>query len=215
MFKELLYDARSISRLDPAARNTLEVVLLYPGFHALIYHKISHRLYRWKRFFLARMISQLGRFFTGIEIHPGAVIGRGLFIDHGMGVVIGETSIIGDDCTIYHGATLGGTGKDEGKRHPTLGNNVLIATGAKVLGPFTVGDNARIGANAVVLRSVEPGATVVGVPGKMVRKELDSLPASETLDQISIPDPIQEELNRLKKRISYLEHKSVGDHDIE
>ena len=171
MFKELLYDARSISRLDPAARNTLEVVLLYPGFHALIYHKISHRLYRWKRFFLARMISQLGRFFTGIEIHPGAVIGRGLFIDHGMGVVIGETAELGRNVTLFQGVTLGGTGKEKGKRHPTIGNNVVIASGAKVLGSFTVGDRVKIGAGSVVLQAVPPNSTVVGIPGRVVVRD--------------------------------------------
>ena len=149
-----LEDARSIRDRDPAARTTLEVVLLYQGFHALFYHRQAHWLYQHKHFFLARALSQFARHMTGIEIHPGAKIGKRLFIDHGMGIVIGETAEIGDDCTIYHGVTLGGTGHDTGKRHPTIGNNVLISTGAKVLGPFKVGDNSRIGANAVVLLSL-------------------------------------------------------------
>jgi len=209
MLKELLEDARSIARRDPAAKNTLEVILLYPGFHALIYHKISHWLYKKRLFFPARLVSQAGRFFTGIEIHPGAVIGRGLFIDHGMGVVIGETAEVGDNCTLYHGVTLGGTGKDKGKRHPTIGNNVLIGTGAKVLGPFKVGDNARIAANAVVLREVEPNTTVVGAPGRPVKKG-DTRLASVELDQIHIPDPVSQELCRLLARIERLEAITSG-----
>ena len=159
IFKGLLEDARSIRDRDPAARTTLEVVLLYQGFHALFYHRQAHWLYKHKHFFLARALSQFARHMTGIEIHPGAKIGKRLFIDHGMGIVIGETAEIGDDCTIYHGVTLGGTGHDTGKRHPTIGNNVLISTGAKVLGPFKVGDNSRIGANAVVLQEVPPDST--------------------------------------------------------
>ena len=160
----LLEDARNIQRKDPAARNVLEVILLYPGFHILVYHRIAHWLYRHKRFFLARWVSQHGRRRTGIEIHPGATIGRCLFIDHGMGIVFGETCEIGDNCTIYHGVTLGGTGKDTGKRHPTLGNNVLIGAGTKVLGPVYIGDNARIGAGSVVLKNLPANCTAVGVP---------------------------------------------------
>ena len=154
----LLEDARNIQRKDPAARSVLEVILLYPGFHILVYHRIAHWLYERGHFFLARWVSQRGRHKTGIEIHPGARIGRCLFIDHGMGIVFGETTEIGDNCTIYHGVTLGGTGKDTGKRHPTLGNNVLIGAGTKVLGPVYIGDNARIGAGSVVLKNLPPTA---------------------------------------------------------
>jgi serine O-acetyltransferase len=205
MFNELWNDAKSIAGRDPAAKGVWEVILLYSGFHALIWYRISHALYRHKLFFLARFVSQLNRFFTGIEIHPGAVIGRGLFIDHGMGVVIGETAVVGDYCTIYHGATLGGTGKDTGKRHPTIGNNVLISTGAKILGPFKVGDNARIGANAVVLNEVEPNTTVVGVPGRAVKRGDSRILSSFELDQVHIPDPVALELCKLLNRIEKLE----------
>lgn len=206
MRKCLLSDARSIAKRDPAAKSTLEVVLLYPGFHALIFYRISHAFYKIKLFFIARLISQLGRFLTGTEIHPGATIGNGLFIDHGMGVVIGETAEVGDNCTIYHGVTLGGTGKDTGKRHPTIGNNVLISTGAKVLGPFKVGDNSRIGANAVVLSEVEPNTTVVGVPGRAVKRgNVRLLPASEELDQIHLSDPVAQELCKLLTRLENIE----------
>ena len=165
----LLEDARNIQRKDPAARSVLEVILLYPGFHILVYHRIAHWLYEHGHFFLARWVSQHGRHKTGIEIHPGARIGRCLFIDHGMGIVFGETTVIGDNCTIYHGVTLGGTGKDTGKRHPTLGNNVLIGAGTKVLGPVYIGDNARIGAGSVVLRNLPANCTAVGVPAEVVR----------------------------------------------
>lgn len=168
MFKNLRYDINTILKNDPAARSSLEVLLLYPSIHALIFYRISHFLYSKKLFFLARFISQIGRFLTGIEIHPGAKIGRGLFIDHGMGVVIGETTEIGDDVTLYHGVTLGGTGKHKGKRHPTVGNNVVVGTGAKVLGPITIGDNSKIGANAVVLKDVPSNATAVGMPARVV-----------------------------------------------
>jgi len=208
MFKYLLSDARSIAKRDPAAKSTLEVFLLYPGFHALFSHRFAHWFYKRKLFFIARLISQLNRFFTGIEIHPGAVIGRGLFIDHGMGVVIGETAEIGDNCTIYHGVTLGGTGKETGKRHPTIGNNVLISVGAKILGPFKVGDNSRIGANAVVLNEVEPNTTVVGVPGRAIKKGGVQLFPSIELDQIHDPDPVAQELCKLLLRIEHLEDKS-------
>ena len=203
--KELIQDAKSIARRDPAAKSVLEVILLYPGFHAVFFHRFAHWFYKKKLFFIARLISQVSRFITGIEIHPGAVIGRGLFIDHGMGVVIGETAEIGDNCTIYHGVTLGGTGKDKGKRHPTIGNNVLISAGAKILGPFKVGDNSRIGANAVVLREVEPNTTVVGVPGRAVRRGNVKIAPSEELDQIHIPDPVAQELCKLLLRIEHLE----------
>lgn len=168
MFKTLNYNLSRIVENDPAARSKLEVLLLYPCIHVQIAHKLSHFLYKHKWFFLARLISQIARFFTGIEIHPGATIGKGLCIDHGMGVVIGETAEIGDDVLIYHGVTLGGTGKDKGKRHPTIGNGVVIGAGAKVLGPIKVGNNAKIGANAVVVKDVPEGATAVGIPAKNI-----------------------------------------------
>ena len=164
MFKNLKYDIENVMKNDPAARTKLEVLLLYQSIHVLIFYRIAHGLYKIKLFFLARLISQLGRFFTGIEIHPGAKIGKGLFIDHGMGVVIGETAEIGDNVTIYHGVTLGGTGKDKGKRHPTIGNKVIIGCGAKILGPISIGDGAKIGANSVVLKNVPKGKTAVGIP---------------------------------------------------
>ncbi|MCX7923704.1 MAG: serine O-acetyltransferase [Clostridia bacterium] len=209
MFRQLLDDARSIAQRDPAAKGTLGVILLYPGFHAVIFHRIAHWFYKMRLFFIARAISQISRFITGIEIHPGAVIGKGLFIDHGMGVVIGETAEIGDNCTIYHGVTLGGTGKDKGKRHPTIGNNVLISGGAKVLGPFKVGDNSRIGANAVVLSEVEENTTVVGVPGRPVRKGTVKIAPSVELDQIHTPDPVAQEICKLLSRIEHLENLLV------
>ena len=180
--------------------------MLYQGFHALIYHRQAHWLYKHKFFFLARALSQFARHMTGIEIHPGATIGRRLFIDHGMGIVIGETAEIGDDCTIYHGVTLGGTGHDTGKRHPTIGNNVLISTGAKVLGPFTVGDNSRIGANAVVLQEVPPNSTVVGVKARVVKIDGQRVPSYD-LDQIHLPDPLAQELCRLQHRVYVNEQK--------
>lgn len=168
MFKRLNYDLERVLNEDPAAKSKIEVFLLYPCIHALVAYRIAHFLYLNKRFFLARLISQLSRFFTGIEIHPGAKIGKGLFIDHGMGVVIGETAEVGDNVTLYHGVTLGGTGKDIGKRHPTIEDNVLIGTGAKVLGPITVGKGAKIGSNAVVLKNVPAKATAVGSPAKNI-----------------------------------------------
>ena len=166
--KELYEDAKNIQEKDPAATNILYVILLYQGFHILIFHKIAHFLYEYKLYFLARLVSQFARFITGIEIHPGAKIGKRLFIDHGMGIVIGETATIGDDCTIYHGVTLGGTGQDKKKRHPDSGDNVMIGCGAKVLGPIKIGDNVKIGANAVVLKDVEKNTTVVGIPSKVI-----------------------------------------------
>ena len=161
LFKSLYEDARNIVNNDPACRNIIEAIILYPGFHALIFHRIAHFLYKKKLYFCARLISQISRFITGIEIHPGAKIGKKLFIDHGMGVVIGETATIGDNCTIYHNSTLGGTGKDKGKRHPDIGNNVMVGAGAKILGPIKIGDNVKIGANSVVLRNVPDNTTVV------------------------------------------------------
>lgn len=170
MFKNLNYDLERILKEDPAARGKIEVLLLYPSVHALIAYRISNKLYKHKLFFLARLVSQISRFFTGIEIHPCATIGKGLFIDHGMGVVIGETAEVGDNVTIYHGVTLGGTGKHKGKRHPTIGNNVIIGSGAKVLGPINIGDNVKIGANSVVLKDIEDDKTAVGIPAKVVKK---------------------------------------------
>ncbi|MDO8685830.1 MAG: serine O-acetyltransferase EpsC [Clostridiales bacterium] len=214
MCKRLIEDAKSIAARDPAAKSMLEVMFLYPGFHALVNHKIAHWFYVRRLFFIARFVSQMGRFCTGIEIHPGAIIGRGLFIDHGMGVVIGETAEIGDNCTIYHGVTLGGTGKEKGKRHPTIGNNVLIGTGAKILGPFKVGDNSRIAANAVVLSEVEDNTTMTGVPARPVRRGNVRLSPAVELDQIHMPDPVAQELCKLLVRIEKLENSagmSTGD----
>ncbi len=205
MFKNIAYDIKSILRRDPAARNGFEVFLLYSGFHALLWHRLSHRLFKMNLKFAARLTSQLGRFFTGVEIHPGAVIGRGLLIDHGMGVVIGETAVIGDDCTIYQGVTLGGTGKECGKRHPTIGNNVMIGSGAKVLGPFTVGDNSKIAAGAVVLSEVPPDSTCVGVPARIVRQA--GRKVSDDLDQVKIPDPVSMQLTTLTVHLKTLERK--------
>lgn len=210
MVNQIFEDARSIAQRDPAAKSILEVFFLYPGFHAVVFHRFTHWLYKKRLFFIARLVSQIIKFITGIEIHPGAVIGRGLFIDHGSGVVIGETAEIGDNCTIYHGVTLGGTGKDKGKRHPTIGNNVLISTGAKILGPFKVGDNARIGANAVVLGEVEPNTTVVGVPGRAVKRGNVKVVSSVELDQIHIPDPVAQELCKLLLRVEKLESMLAG-----
>lgn len=164
--KELYIDAKNIVKKDPACRNVFEAIILYPGFHAIFFHRIAHFLYSKKLFFLARLISQIARHLTGIEIHPGAKIGRKLFIDHGMGIVIGETATIGDNCTIYHNSTLGGTGKDKYKRHPDLGNNVMVGSGAKVLGPIKIGNNVKVGANSVVLKNIPDNVTVVGIPRK-------------------------------------------------
>lgn len=168
--KSFIYGIRRIQELDPAARNALEVILLYPSVHAMLFYRIAHVCYRMHFFFIARLLSQIARFVTGIEIHPGAQIGKGFFVDHGMGVVIGETVVIGDNVLIYHQVTLGGTGKEKGKRHPTLGNNVIIGAGAKVLGPITIGDYAKIGAGAVVLKDVAPYTSVGGIPAKPIAK---------------------------------------------
>ena len=197
---------RAYQARDPAARSRVVIFLLYPGVHAILFHRVSHWLWRHNLRFLARLNSQLGRHWTGIEIHPGATIGRRLVIDHGMGIVIGETAEIGDDCLLYHGVTLGGTGKDKGKRHPTIGNNVLIACGAKVLGPFKVGDNSRIAAGAVVLSEVPENATAVGVPAHIVRIGEDRMDFAGQVDQISVPDPIQRELQSIREILEKLEH---------
>lgn len=200
----LIYDIKSITDRDPAARNGLEVFLLYPGLHAVIWHRVAHFFFKLKFKFIARCISQLTRFFTGIEIHPGATIGKGLMIDHGMGVVIGETTIIGDNCTIYQGVTLGGTGKETGKRHPTIGNNVVIGSGAKVLGPFSVGDNSKIAAGAVVLSEVPADSTCVGVPARVVKQDGKRV---YDLDQVRIPDPVSMQMCTLSVHVQNLENK--------
>ena len=202
----LIEDIQAYRKNDPAARSVLEVLLLYNGLHATIQYRIAHWFHMHKRYFIARWISQMTKWFTGIEIHPAAKIGRRLVIDHGTGIVIGATTEIGDDCLLYQGVTLGGTGKDKGKRHPTLGNNIMVGAGAKVLGPFKVGDNARIAANSVVLREVPENATVVGVPGRIVKI------SGEKLDHIHTPDPMMLEIERLQKRLSRLE-KMLGDED--
>ncbi len=199
-------DAKNIRQKDPAAKNLLEVLLLYPGLHVLFYYRIANFFYRKNFKFLARFFSQLGRLLTGIEIHPGAKIGKNLFIDHGMGVVIGETAIIGDNVTLYHGVTLGGTGKQKGKRHPTICNNVLVGAGSKVLGPITIGENSRIGANSVVLSCVPANSTVIGIPAAIVRingNKVDK--ASEELDQRDYPDIIHQKLAELEKKLSNIE----------
>lgn len=190
---------------DPAARSKLEVFLLYPGVHALLYHRAAHWLYQHHLNFLARFLSQWNRFWTGVEIHPGATIGRRLVIDHGMGIVIGETAEVGNDVLLYQGVTLGGTGKDKGKRHPTIGNNVMIGSGAKILGPFKVCDGARIASNAVVLSAVPEDATAVGVPARIVRLGGVKTNFASDVDQVSITDPVQKELQSLMSRVEWLE----------
>ena len=191
-----------IRERDPAIKTDAEV-FLYPSFHAILWYRLAHRLYQKKHYFWARWISQKTARRTGIEIHPGAVIGKGLFIDHGHGVVIGETAILGDNVTLYQGVTLGGTGKEQGKRHPTVKDNVMISAGAKVLGSFTIGENSKIGAGSVVLSAVPPNSTVVGVPGRVVRRYNQPLPR-ETLDQVHLPDPVREDIMTLQKANSEL-----------
>ena len=203
---DIKYDVRAIRDRDPAARTDAEVLLLYPGLHAVVAHKAAHYLHKKKHYFAARAISQLARSLTGIEIHPAAKIGKGLFIDHGCAVVIGETTEIGDNCTIYQGVTLGGTGKHCGKRHPTIGNNVMVGAGAKVLGPFKVGDNSKIAAGAVVLKEIPADSTAVGIPAKVVNSSTKPDSASN-LDQVNIPDPVAQELAALKERILLLERQ--------
>lgn len=203
-WKDVREDIQTVLKKDPAARNSLEVLLCYPGIWALIWHKPAHFLYKHNMKLLARIISQLTRFFTGIEIHPGATIGRRCFIDHGMAVVIGETTEIGNDVTLYQGVTLGGTGKDTGKRHPTIGNRVIVSSGARVLGPFKVGDDVKIGSGSIVLNEIPPGCTVVGIPGRIVRRYGES---TEDLNQVNLPDPVATELECLRRRIVMLESK--------
>lgn len=210
-------DIKSIKERDPAAKSSLEIILTYSGVHAVMMYRVAHKFYQKGNTTTARIISQFARFLTGIEIHPGAKIGKGLLIDHGSGVVIGETAEIGDNCLIYQGVTLGGTGKDTGKRHPTLGNNVMVGSGAKILGPFKVGDGAKIAANAVVLEEVPPYTTAVGVPARIVSKRLGK---NSDLDQIHIPDPVSQELcrqlgliERLTKRVEELEKTDSKDNN--
>ena len=205
-FSNLRSEIKAVFERDPAAKNLLEVLLCYPGLHALLAHRIAHWLYRHRLYTIARIISQISRFFTGIEIHPGAKIGKGVFIDHGMGVVIGETTEIGDNVTIYQGVTLGGTGKEKGKRHPTIGNNVIIAAGAKVLGSITVGDNAKIGAGAVVIKPVPPNSTVVGVPGRVVVQDGRRVGGPD-LEHGSCLDPVAAICEALEKRLVELENR--------
>lgn len=202
IIEEIKYDVEVIKERDPAAKSGVEVLFLYSGLHALLAYRVSHKLYLKKLHFPARLVSQVARAITGIEIHPGATIGRGLFIDHGSGVVIGETAEIGDNCTLYQGVTLGGTGKHTGKRHPTLGDNVMIGAGAKVLGPFRVGSNSKIAAGAVVLDEIPDNSTAVGIPARVVRRAGIKC---DDLDQIHIPDPVSQELCKLEVKIKKLE----------
>ncbi len=221
MFEKLIEsvksDIESVKRRDPAARSTIEILLTYSGLHAIIMYRAAHWFHTRKLFTVARCISQFARFLTGIEIHPGAKIGKGFFIDHGAGVVIGETTEIGDNCLVYQGVTLGGTGKEKGKRHPTLGNNVMVGSGARVLGPFKVGDNAKIAANAVVLEEVPPNCTAVGVPARIVKRNGKKVTNSD-LDQVHIPDPVAQELcahlmriEKLEKQMNKIEIAEIGN----
>ncbi|MFA5059644.1 MAG: serine O-acetyltransferase EpsC [Candidatus Omnitrophota bacterium] len=198
-------EVRSAKEKDPAAKGTLQIVLLYPGLHAIIFYRIAHFLWKMHIPFFPRAISQLARFLTGVEIHPGAQVGKGFFIDHGMGVVIGETAIVGDEVTLFQGVTLGGTGKEKGKRHPTLGSNIVVGTGAKVLGNITIGDNSYIGANAVVLRDVPSNSTVVGVPGRVTKQ--DGKKIDTAMDHIHVLDPVMQQIEELSKKINSLEDK--------
>ena len=216
MFEQIKEDVQIVFDRDPAAKSKLEIMLNYPGLHAIwIQRGITHKLYQKKHYALARFISQIARLFTQVEIHPGAKLGRRLFIDHGCGIVIGETAEIGDDVTLYQGVTLGGTGKESGKRHPTLGNNVVVGAGAKVLGSFTVGDNVKIGAGSVVLKPVPANCTVVGIPGKVVKKDDQSMKHDEELranhqadlEHDKLPDPVEDALGNMEKRILELEEK--------
>lgn len=214
MFDVLKDDFKAVFERDPAVRSVLEIVFCYPGFHAMLFHRFAHALWTRQLFFLGRFISHLGRFCTGIEIHPGAKIGRGFFIDHGMGVVIGETAEIGDNCTLYHGVTLGGTSWAKEKRHPTLGNNVVVGSGAKVLGPFTVGDNSKIGSNSVVVKEVPASSTVVGIPGRVVLNAEEKKEDKADLEHGQLPDPeakaiacLFDQIRMLEKRIRELEQQ--------
>lgn len=209
MFGRIRKEIHAVFERDPAAKSTLEVLLCYPGLHAILFHRLAHSLYKKKFFVTARFLSQISRFLTGIEIHPGAKIGEGLFIDHGSGVVIGETAEIGDNVTIYQGVTLGGTGKEKGKRHPTIGDNVVISSGAKVLGSFTVGDNVKIGAGSVVLKPVPPNCTVVGVPGRIVIRDGQKVGATYVPDlrHDQMPDPIADMMSQMQSTVERLQQK--------
>lgn len=207
--QEIEETVKTVKERDPAARSTAEVLLLYSGVHAILAHRIAHHLHEKKHYFTARAVSQAARHLTGIEIHPGATIGKSFFIDHGMGVVIGETAEIGDNCTVYQGVTLGGTGKDVGKRHPTIGDNVMVGAGAKVLGPVKVGSNSKIAANAVVLHPVPENSTAVGIPAKVVRR--DGVRVGNDLDQIHIPDPVAQELARLRRELATLREQTAAE----
>ena len=211
IIKNLKEEVRIIKERDPAIHSSMEV-LLYPSFKVMIHYRLAHKLYENGHYFWARYISQRGVRKTGIEIHPGAQIGKGFFIDHGNGVIIGETTIIGDNVTLYQGVTLGGTGKEHGKRHPTIGNNVMISAGAKVLGSFTIGDNSKIGAGSVVLSEVPPGSTVVGVPGRVVKRNNASLP-QETMNQTDLPDPVREDITVLQRENSELTNRVLEMED--
>lgn len=213
MFSNIKDDIKIIYERDPAAKSFIEIILCYPGLHAIMLHRLAHFLYKKNIFLIARVISQISRFFTGIEIHPGAKIGRRVFIDHGMGIIIGETTEIGNDVVIYQGVTLGGTGKETGKRHPTIGNNVMISTGAKVLGPFKVNDFAKIGAGAVVLKEVPKYATIVGIPGEVVMRKKVTHITELDLNQTNFPDPISDKLKEIDKRIERLE-KLKNEEDL-
>ena len=203
---EIRIDIDAVRQRDPAAKSDVEVLLLYSGVHALLAYRVAHRLYVSEHYFSARLVSQLARFFTGVEIHPGATIGKGLVIDHGAGVVIGETAEIGDNCTLYQGVTLGGTGKDVGKRHPTLGNGVLVGAGAKVLGPFTIADGSKVAAGAVVLKEIPENSTAVGIPARVVKRDGSRVDAQNAdLDQVHVPDPVREEIARLEQRLAAMQ----------
>ena len=209
MAREIRDEVRVVRERDPAAKSDIEVLLLYSGLHAVLAHKLSHKLYQNGHTFAARAVSQAARAVTGIEIHPGATIGKGFFIDNGAVVVIGETAEIGDNCTLYQGVPLGGTGKDVGKRHPTLGNNVMVGAGAKVLGPFKIGDNAKIAAGAVVLEAIPEDCTAVGIPARVVRckNEKVACDANKNLDHVHIPDPVSQELCRLREQLRHLQNE--------
>ena len=222
MFEKIIENIKSdidtVKRRDPAARSTLEILLTYSGLHAIIMYRAAHWFHTKRLYTVARCISQFARFLTGIEIHPGAKIGKGFFIDHGSGVVIGETTEIGDNCLLYQGVTLGGTGKDKGKRHPTLGNNVMVGSGARVLGPIKVGDNSKIAAGAVVLHEVPPNCTAVGVPARVVKRNGKKVNINSDLDQVHIPDPVSQELcahlmriERLEKQMNKIEIAEIGN----
>lgn len=206
-------DLKAIFERDPAASNYAEVIFTYSGLHALAFHRMANALRKARVPFVPRFLSQFAKWITGIEIHPGATIGKGFFIDHGMGVVIGETSVVGDNVTLFQGVTLGGTGKEKGKRHPTIGDNVVVGAGAKVLGNIKIGNNVMVGANAVVLRDVPDDSTVVGVPGRIAKKRGSRLPGGVNLDHSSLPDPLQQALERLQHEIDHIEHEIQDFHE--